>query len=421
MKRRDERFGQFTQADLDAIVAELGLTEEERKQIPGAGWAAQNRGRASLERNDFDDAIEDATAAAALLPGEKAPLELLAETYRQRWQKSGLDWDRDEARRMAESALRIDPTSVSAKNVLAHLSTGPSKPRSSGSSALPWVIAALGVFLVLGCLASIGAVLIARVEGSSNQPLISTDPPVVKKAPKPNERDRTLPVKVVDDVNLEFDIRRSELNNYDDTSWYKIAGVVTNKRDKEFEQAEFLIELLDKNGKKIASDEGSAPDYGFSGNAVRIGDTVEFNKLMRTDNRARSVRISAFVFKKEVPSSGQYPPSPPVELKGKTPSRLEVRVRKVTDREKTILVKQKGERFHTVILEIENVGGAPIRMLKLWAVYTDADGKEVLKDDFYVVSSSDPPMLPKDVRIAHHIETVPASVAGWHVRVAEAE
>jgi hypothetical protein len=421
MARRDERLGQLTPDDLAALVEELALSDEVRKQIPGSGWSAQNRGRAALERKELDEAIEEGSAAAALLPGEAAPLELVAEAYRARWAASGLDWDRDQARRTAESALRINPTSAGAKAVLAHLSTGQRKKSGGGGTALPFVIAAVGLLFALGCALAVISVVVSRFAGQGPRTVVS-EPLVIEDQPKaPRDRDRTLPVDVDGDEKLTFDIRRSELNNYDDVSWYKIAGVVKNERDVEFEKVEFLVELLDKNGKVITSKEASAPDTAYSGNAVRIGDVVEFNRLIKTDSRPRKVRLSAFVYKKEVPSSGDYPVSEKIVLKGKTPSKLEVRLRKVTDREKTILVKQKGERFHTIVLEVENVGGRPVRGLKLWAVYTDTDGKEVLRDDFYVVSSSDAPMLPKDVRLAFHIETVPPSVTDFHVRVATVE
>ncbi len=420
MKRRDERLGQLTPDDLATLVDELALPDEVRRQIPGAGWAAQNRGRAALEKKALDEAIEQGCAAAALLPGELAPLELVAEAYRLRWASSGLDWDRDQARRTAEAAIRVDPSSAVAKAVLAHLSTGRRAQSSGGSGALVWVIAAVGIVLGLGCVLAVVSVFVARV--SPTEPSIVISEPIDGyDAPKlARERDRTLPVEG-SAKGLTFDIRLSELNNYDDVSWYKIAGVVKNGRKVEFEEVEFAVELLDEDGELVNSAEASAPDTSYSGNPVRIGDFVEFNKLIRTNSRPRKVRLSAFVFKKEVPSAGEYPPSKPVELRGTAPSKLSVKVRKVTDREKTILVKQKGERFHTVVLEIENEGGAPVRLLKLWAVYTDADGKEVLKDDFYAVSTSDPPLLPGDVRIAYHIETVPPSVVGWHVQVASAE
>ena len=419
MKRRDEKMGELTTDDLAAIADELGLGDEARRQIPGAGWAAHNRGRAALERKAWDDAIEEASAGAGLLPGEAGPLELLAQAYQGRWVSNGLEWDRDQARRMAESALRIQPASAAAKTVLAHLSTGRRAPPSGRSVMLP-MVAILGFLTAFGCVATVVAGFL--VGSSSERSVVITEPVATHDERKPTRpRDRQLDVVVDGAEGLTFDIRRSELNNYDDVSWYKFAGVVRNGKQAEFEKVEFDVELLDGAGEVVTTAQASAPGTAYSGNEVRIGDAVDFDKLIRTDSRPRSVRLSGFVFKAEVPSDGNYPPSPKTTLRGEAPSKLEVRVRKVVDREKTFLVKEAGERFHTVVFEVENVGGAPVRMLKLDVVYTDGGGKEIHRDDFYAVTSSDPPMLPKDVRVVFHIETVPAAVRDWYVEIQSAQ
>jgi hypothetical protein len=443
----------LTEADVRDIALEVGLSEEDLARAKREGQDHLERGREFMHRQRYGDAVAEFDEALALLPGRIEARVELANARAHRFLAHGNPMDRQRAEQLARECLEIDPSNDAAYNVLdliepdnvrqaragaanagAH-SPGSGAGRSGNSAAVLFALAAVGTLLVLGG-GAVGWLLMSGDADHGGPPAesekVASPPAVVDEVSpeqaspqtppgtptKPSTRGtRELQVDVTDRSGngLGLEVRSSEMRPGSDNAFYRLKGLVLNEGDNEIEEIKARVVFVDENGEALKSESGRRILSSHEP-IMRPGGAHAFGLLLRGHPDARGLQLE-YEWAKAVPTDGSYSPSTPIELHreaGQERWQLGAAEREMSWSERSF----SDDGFFRATFEMTNKGGGPIRSLKLKAEFYDAAGQLIGQDETYVVTSSEPPLLPGETRPVSVLETTSADYDHYRLVVA---
>jgi hypothetical protein len=228
--------------------------------------------------------------------------------------------------------------------------------------------------------------------------------------------ERDIPVEF-EAAGLVIEPRLSRLNNYSESSYYKLQGVLVNRGDQELSQLRLQVEYVDAQGRAIATDSQEALANREA--KLRPGDTHAFNLIEKLTPDLARVRLTVTTVE-QTPAAAIYTSSPSVDYTwGFTqPANLKFAIAARSDQFKTY---SSGSAYHDAVFEVTNTGEVAIERLKLQLEFYDAQNQILGSEDLLLVYGEDAPLLPGEVRPKRSIHGVPNSYAGYRLIVMEAE
>jgi hypothetical protein len=294
------------------------------------------------------------------------------------------------------------------------------KPSSSIVSAL-----VLGA-LIFPLIAGVGYLLSMSTESEAPRPkgLLSLPPPTktpsayVPSAPIKNDAD-VEPVVEFEagekGEGLHFTNRGTILNNYTDSSYLKVLGDIENKGNKEFSSIKLQIQLLDASGTVIEVIVSEALSNQV---VLRPKDTKGFYTIKKTSPTITKLKISVQTSATQ-PAPSTYGEAPRVEAQWAfaKPSHLNLSVGERSARFSQYTTKA----YHEAIFEFTNQGEGALTALKIQLSYFDKDNKLLSTNESYVISPSEPSILPGQTRPHKTIREVSSKFHHYTVTVIDAQ
>ena len=406
------------QADLESLALELGMTADDIDEAKGKAQDHLSRGKSYLQCRRWDDAIEELKQAAALNPVDLTVLHALAEAYQSRYLQQRRRVDKDEAIVLAKQCLALKPDDLDA---IARMNALDAPAGNRRSKAL-WIGGGAGIGL-LGLLA--GSTLLIGVN-PKQQSLFSDNISLTTSSENSRRNitaDQTSQVLPELDIPIEFDApgleidpRLSRLNNYTDSSFYTLNGVLLNNGDQELATLRLKVDYLDAQGNILATESTEAVADNEA--ELRPGDTHAVNLLKKINPDLTQVRLSV-VTQDQIPAASNYSLNPVVNYTwGFTkPANLDFSIAARTDQ-----FKNYGSRaYHDAVFAITNTSEVAIKKLKLQIDFYDAQDQIIGSEDILVVYGNDAPMVPGEIRPKRSIHQAPETYASYRLTVLEAE
>jgi hypothetical protein len=456
IKLQDERSERLHTDELEAIAMDLGLAIDE---LYAEVDAHLQRGRGYMSQSLWDDAIKELREAEALAPGRVEVVMTLAEAHANRWEATDFVDDKEHARKLAKSALDLDPNHGPAFELMGRLERGESGGRGSGPSRSAYagsaqtggkagklIILSIVVFtLFLTLLGGFVGVFVLQTRDDSSGVMVqkfvspavvhdTTETPVEPDdsvtfdAPKTNvpvrstggerdSRDLELKVSVPHADKIEFEVQKSRLDVYTDSSFYALRAVMKNVSDQELTKIETVLELLDADGKVLHRGDPSLL-WGHQP-AIRPGDLSPINLTQRASPAVQAVRLTIKLVDGS-PGASSYPAGKPVDVKmgASFPSHLNLEVRERIAGQRP---GKDGDGYFKATFELENKGETAIKSLKLQLDLYASDGKLLETKTGIVAYSMTPSIQPGQIWLENFIAEVENSYDRYELTVVELE
>ena len=409
---------QLQQEELKAIARELGLSGDEIAEVEKEASDHFERGQGFVRYARWDDAINELKEARSCSPLRLDILHELALAHHSRYKEKQQRSDREEAQRLAKQTLELNPKHEPSFALLNALDQKPSSKSSSIGAALLLGLLIVPVIAGVGYLSSRdpgpGAALSAR---SPATPL-STAPPYVP--PPPTNNDVELPVEFEageKGEGLVFHNRGTILNNYPGSSFLNVIGELENTGRREYSQIKLQMQLLDAQG-VVVETIVVEPLSSYQA-PIRPQDTKGFHSLKQTSPTITKLKLSVqLATHQPAPSSYDEPKEITPEWSFAKPSHVQLFVGERAT--KFDPPSYGGTVYHEAWLIFENRGEGAISQLKVQLSFYDKEDNLISTDESYVVSSSEPSLLPGQRRPLHTIEPVNIKFARYAVSIIEA-
>ncbi|MFG6096173.1 FxLYD domain-containing protein [Leptothoe sp. ISB3NOV94-8A] len=421
----------LTADKLSALAAEVGLSSEDVAAVQQKAQDHLERGRNYLDFDCLDEAITELTQATALDPLNFESLQTLTYAYDQRYGKHKHIEDKQQAIALAKRCLELNPSNEDAVMLISAL-----EHEVSGRQRLLWF--GLAGLLLLGGLKFTVDTIVKRseirqltqdavLEATPGQPSSQT-PDRPSAAPNTAAEDIAIDTPgtgTAVDIPISFDQpgvviepRLSRLDNYTDSSYYTLQGVVLNDSDQEIDSLQLQIEYLNKDGVAIATDSTDA--IAENDATVRPGDSHAFDLIQKITPELTDVRLNLTTID-EVPAPPNYAQAPPIDYTWSFQQPTQVKFALATRSENFNLYDLTDSAFFDAEWSVTNTGDSAIRKLKLQASFYNTNGELILNQDILAVYGSDAPMLPGEVRPVRVIKSIEQDYARYEVTVLEAE
>ncbi|NEQ52370.1 MAG: hypothetical protein F6K11_19885 [Leptolyngbya sp. SIO3F4] len=412
-----------TAETLTALAKEVGLGPDDIAAIKQHAEGHLERGRSYLEFNCFDEAIEELTQATSLDPLNFEILQTLTYAYDQRYGKEKNPDDKRQAIDLAKRCIELNPKD--ARSIILISSREDEADKNQlvvwlGLAAVLAVIGALPVMNFISTRAEIRQLAEdATTSGSAPEPVLDTDLPDTEtstsgSAPLPEV---DIPITMTY-PGLALDPRLSRLDNYEDSSYYTLQGVLLNNGDQEIDALWLQVEYLNKEGTVVATESKEA--ITSSDAIVRPGDYHAFDLIYKTTPDLGNVRLSVSTID-QVPAPAAYNPSPKVKYSwaGQQPTQLNF---DLNTRGESFDVYDIGDSaYFKAEWVVSNTGDTAIRRLKFQTDFYNRQNQLILSKDVLAVYGSDAPMLPGEVRPVKVITSIDQDYGRYEVTVVEAE
>lgn len=314
------------------------------------------------------------------------------------------------------------PDAAAALHALETLDTAMVPRATPPATAAPGLMIGAGAIALLAMIVGVSVIVVGAVDDAehADRDQARAAAPFPGGVTTSEERERDIPVQWSDltGAGLVLERHHSWLEVYDASAWYKMNGILRNTGTSEIEMMRGRIRLGDANGTPL-HERGDERWLDTHQATLRPGDTVAFHALVpaSADVRTATLEVTRAT---QVPAAPSYPPATPISFDaGPTAARF------------AIAMRSRGQdftggapfTFSRVTLEVENTGGPPIRAMQL-LIHYQRDGHplpNVEPTPLWVVSSSDPPMLPEDIRLVSTTAQVSAETNGFRVEVVRVE
>ncbi|MFT5683089.1 MAG: hypothetical protein ACI8RZ_004016 [Myxococcota bacterium] len=400
----------LSESDLHSIAGELGLTAEDLERVDQIAADHLTRGEGYLEHDLLDEAISELTLARGLRPLSAPPALSLARAYTARWRKEARTSDRDKATELARQSLKLSPESPGAYALLRRL-----KAPQERSSRIAAAIAAV----VLAALLVGGAVVGLSLLDQPQAPEVATPAPLTNLAPASGSLPVTVvPYSILPGLTIESPV--SDLQEYGEATSFKLGSVLVNGTDQVLKEATVELSLLAEDGTVVYR---RSIDMLKSHHArVRPGDRHAFSNLTHLTPLPAGYQTPhrielRFVEVEAMPAAASYSDAEVRTLhwESEQPSGIEVSLHRRSSQASS---RSSGDFFHREEYAFQSTPeSGSIERLKLRIDYLDADGEVIGSDESYAVTSSEPAMLPGEVRLISFLETVSAKPADTQVTV----
>ena len=206
---------------------------------------------------------------------------------------------------------------------------------------------------------------------------------------------------------LEFQDKGSKYSLYQDSFGYELRGLVTNNSDQEIKGITATMELLDAKDNAVAYKK-----FDLRGNyrpALRAGESYGFNELIFhkgfPENFAhpQTIRVTLDSIESNIAAKDISKSETTLHWSDDKPQQFSFRV---LERSSPIVQNQFGDDWRIKkTYEITNQGEGVVKHMKLKLEALSSEGSVVGKYESYLISSSSPPMEPKETRLAFFIFT----------------
>ncbi|MDB9314150.1 hypothetical protein PN462_13645 [Spirulina sp. CS-785/01] len=385
------------QADLEAIALELGLTPPELETLRQYGGKSLTRGQGYLDYERWEDAITELTQAQMIFPLSPDVLYGLAAAYYGRYQAQQRPQDKETATQLAKDCLHQKADYSAALALLNQIDAAPKPWRRR---ILTWGGVVGGMITIMG----LSYALFSQMFYSTQPPT-----PVTLTSPESLKESSSLVVTDTDEdaipirfreANLLLEVPQSRLNVYADAAFYKMQGILVNESQEELAEIEAKVRFLDNQGEMMA--EETQMILRRSHAPLRPTDRHAFSLIKAVPPTLAQVEID-FNILEQFPAARAYESSQPLELVWLLDKPQEVNL---AVKERTHTQRNYTETVtHQAIWEITNTGEVGLRLVKMQVQFFNQAGEVLEKRDRYLVSSSEPPLLPGETRLLKSILT----------------
>lgn len=433
----------ITAQKLDELATEIGLSPDDIAAIHKQAQDHLSRGKNYIDFDCFDEAIEELTQAASLDPLNLEILQTLTTAYDGRYQKNKKPADKTAAIQTAKRCLDVAPDDVTATKLIASLETPKKSPLKRVMGGLGTLLLVVGVY---------GSKPIIKMLFSSNSSPIDIELDIPERelnlddilsdtsansAPQATETTTDIPAAVAATDNnaienapevdipvifeqpgLTIDPRLSRLSNYDESSFYKLQGVLINDSDQEIDSLRLQVDYLDNAGNVLLSDSTMALDTHEG--MMRPGDHHAFDLIKKINPTLTQLRLSVTTVD-QLPAPASYPTAQPLDYSWPSSKQSPGIKFELTRRRENFSTYAADNGYFEADWGITNTGDQAIRGLKLAVTFYAKNNRKLGVNEVFVVSSSDTALLPGEVRPIHVIEQLADTYKRYEVNVIEAE
>ncbi|MEO0759089.1 MAG: hypothetical protein AAFY78_19705 [Cyanobacteria bacterium J06648_16] len=414
-----------TQADLDAIAIELGLTEADLATARETAQVHADKGDSYSQYEQWDEAIAELTQALTLCPLNPDYIFALAAAYSGRYQQHGRKADREQAMALAQQCLKFRPNDLRVLKITGQTLPNPQPFRRRHKRLALVLGTALGAVLIgldragivdvnqlLGNPAPPSTIESAAVEDEDTLANLGT--PVADRSAA-QEAEVDIPI-LYDDATLVIDPRLSRLSNYDQRSFYKLRGALVNQSQTELVALNLKVEYLDAEDRVMA--EESQAVLSDSDAPLRPGDTYPVSLIEELSPKLAAVRLTVLT-RDQLPAPASYEPSPTVNYAWAItpPANLSVDITARRDQ----FDSYTSAAYHDAVFAFTNTGEVAIQQLKLQIEFFDEREKRIGEATIPAIYGDDVPLLPGETRPVRSIKSVPETYASYRLTVIEAE
>lgn len=405
-----------TTADtLTALAQEIGLGPDDLAAVQQKAHDHLELGRNYLDFDALDEAIDELTQATTLDPLSFEGFQHLAYAYDQRYGKQKNETDKKQAIAAAKRCRELSPSDEDAVILISSL-----EHEVDGRQRFMWI--GLLLIIVAGAAIPIAGFLSTQsevkqlTEDVTQEIELNALPEPADATDDASDLAATIPI-TFEQAGLTVDFRQSRLDNYQDSSYYTLQGVLQNTSDQAIKALSLQVEYLDQEGSAIATDIKEV--LAENDATVRPGDHHAFDIIHKTTPELTSIRLSvtnidqapAAAYDQPTPIKYTWDSQPPAQLTFDLTSRNEnLGVYDITD-----------SAFFDAEWAITNTSDAPIRQLKLQVTFYNTQDQPILTEEVLAIYGSDAPMLPNEVRPIRVIESVDKDYARYEVTVVEVQ
>lgn len=430
----------ITAQTLDQLATEIGLSPDDMAAIHKQAQDHLSRGKNYIDFDCFDEAIEELTQAASLDPLNLEILQTLAAAHEGRYQKNKKTADKTAAIQTAKRCLDVAPDDVTATKLIASLDTPKKSPFKSvlgGVGTLLLVVGVYGSKPIIKMLFSSNSSPTIDIEldiperdlnlddilpdsAASSAPQATettTDTPGGGNNAIENPPEVDIPV-IFEQPGLTIEPRLSRLSNYDDSSFYKLQGVLVNESDQEIDSLRLQVDYLDNAGNVLLSDSTMALDTHEG--MMRPGDHHAFDLIKQINPTFTQLRLSVTTVD-QLPAPASYPAAQSLDYIWPSAKQSPGIKFELTRRRENFSTYAADNGYFEADWGITNTGDQAIRGLKLAVTFYSENNRTLGVNEVYVVSSSDTALLPGEVRPIHVIEQLADTYKRYEINVVEAE
>lgn len=324
----------ITAKKLEALAAEVGLSQEDLAAVRKQAQDHLSRGKNYVEFDCLEEAIEELTQAASLDPLNPEILQTLAAAYKGRYQKSKKSADKTAAITTAKRCLEVDPDDAIAAQLIASLETArkfPFKRMTGGLTTLLLVAGVFGSKPTIKLLFNGGQMdpphkvnveLDIPVRELDLDSIYSDTPTTATETTTAADNTVTQPSAagsqspeidipiVFEQPGLTIEPRLSRLSNYEDSSFYKLQGVLLNSSDQEIDSLRLQVDYLDQDGNVLLSNSTMALDTHEG--TMRPGDRHAFDLIQQISPEFAQLKLNVSTID-QLPAPDNYPAAPTID------------------------------------------------------------------------------------------------------------
>ena len=431
----------ITAQTLDQLATESGLSPDDMAAIHKQAQDHLSRGKNYIGFDCFDEAIEELTQAASLDPLNLEILQTLAAAHEGRYQKNKKTADKTAAIHTAKRCLDVAPDDVTATKLIASLDTPKKSPFKR-------VLGGVGTLLLVVGVYGSKPIIKLLFSGSNSSPPIdieldipqrdfnlddilpdsatnsapqaaetTTDTPSSDNNAPENAPEVDIPI-IFEQPGLTIEPRLSRLSNYDDSSFYKLQGVLVNESDQEIDSLRLQVDYLDKAGNVLLSDSTMALDTHEG--MMRPGDHHAFDLIKQINPAFTQLRLSVTTVD-QLPAPASYPAAQSLDYTLPSSNQRPGIKFELTPRRENFSTYSADNGYFEADWGITNTGDQAIRGLKLAVTFYAENNRKLSVNEVFVISSSDTALLPGEVRPIHVIEQLADTYKRYDVNVIEVE
>ncbi|MEM8605171.1 MAG: hypothetical protein AAGF24_15225 [Cyanobacteria bacterium P01_H01_bin.121] len=456
-----------TQADLEAIALELGISAETVQKARQLAHEQLMAGIRHNQQQQWEQALKALQQSLELHPINLDTLHQLALAYQGRYQETRQQRDREQAQQYLKQCLQLQPDWQPAQQLLNELEqqldqalvsdSGASNLAESNRSPLqpqnrrylPLVLGGSSLALISGIALFVS---FFTVRQSPNSPSVVQVNPIQVEPEAPataqadaeslatttsdsasevqsftpstpatgNEQD--IPIERganLTAAGLDLEVRQSRLQKFNPDSFYNLTALLVNNSDQELQKVNLVLELLNASGEVLSRPPLKALDTFHP--SLRPGDRYPFATTLRTTASVAQARLTSELVD-GLPAANQYDPGTvvPIDWGVEQPAHWQLEARQRSLSVKPMLFKEGSDRANATFA-ITNTGAAPLQKLKLELRFYDK-GQEPLGTESLLIAYGDrPALLPNETRLIRGIEEIGSGFDNYELVVVEAE
>lgn len=409
---------------LSALAQEVGLGPDDIAAVQQKAQDHFDLGRNYLEFDCLDEAIEELTQAKVLDPLNFDIIQTLAYAYDQRYGKRKDPSDKQKAITLANQCLGNNPDNKNSVMLISAL-----EHDVNHRQRLLWV--GLAVLLTIGIAKPVIDTITRRAEVEQlTQDAILETPEQTLDSPADNNSTAIPPVSSDTTVGINIPVtfeqpgltlepRLSQLDNYDEASYYTLQGALFNESAQEISALLLDIEYLDQDGTVIETDSKDVIDSSHA--TVRPGDHHAIDLIQKVTPALATVRLSVNTIDETLAPFDGYAPDTPIAYDWEISPPDQLSFELTARSEETNTYDITDNAYFSAEWAITNTGDRPIRKLKLQINFYNTLGELILSKDVLAVYGSDTAMLPDEVRAVRVIKSLDKDYDRYQVTVLEAD